>query len=85
MYQTVKLPVPKEVRAALEVPRAYLTPEQVAPILGVSAEAFRVMARDGRYDGEFLIHVSGNRLRVPKVPFLRALGYEISGIREEAS
>lgn len=83
MYQTVRMPVPVEVRRAVDEPRAFLTPEQVAPILGVCPEAFRCMARDGQFVGEFLIHFSGNRIRIPKIPFLRSQGYEISAVQEE--
>lgn len=82
MYQQIKMPVPKEVMRAVEEPRAFLTPSQVAPILGVDPEVFRLMAREGRYNGEFLVHFSGNRIRVPKIPFLRALGYEVGPIME---
>lgn len=86
MYQQIKMPVPAEVMRAVEEPRAFLTPAQVAPILGIDPEAFRVMARDGWFDGEFLIHFTGNRIRIPKIPFLRSQGYEVSGtIKETAS
>lgn len=85
MYQIIKMPVPPEVQRALDEPRAFLTPDQVAPILGMDPDTFRYTARNGGFEGEFLVHFSGNRIRVPKIPFLRAQGYEISSIMEEAS
>lgn len=83
MFQTVRMPVPEAVREAIEYPKPYITPAIAAPILGLDPNAFRYMAREGRFNDHFPVYLSRSWVRVPKVPFLRAQGYEVSGVMEE--
>lgn len=54
----------------------YLTPAEAAPILGCDPQALRLAARDDPQRLPFPVIRLGSRTKIPRVPFLRALGYE---------
>lgn len=66
--------VPKSVQAIMDSPRPYLVATEIAKVLGISDATLRDRARAGML--EFPAMVSGSRVRFPKIPFLRWLGYE---------
>ena len=80
--QTVSVGVPDQIRAIIDKPRAYLVATEVGPVLNLSDPAIRAQARAGMLP--FPAVVVGQRVRIPKIPFLRYLGYDIS-IKEDAS
>lgn len=67
--------VPAEVMAIIDNGRAYVVPEDVAKVLHISGDTVRASAREGKL--EFPVMISGTRVRIPKLPFLRWLGYDI--------
>lgn len=71
----ISIGVPEAVRMAAEKPRAYLVATDIAPILGLSDATIRAQARAGMLP--FPTVVVGQRVRIPKMPFLRWMGYEI--------
>ena len=77
---TVKTKVPDAVLEALESDKTTLSPVQVGKILGVSDNTIRAMAEAGQLDFPVFRHKSW--LRIPKVPFLRWLGYDIGFEKE---
>lgn len=64
------------------IPREYLIPTDVAPVLGVDAYSISVMVREdkrtGRSSFPFPTIRIGTRTKIPKRPFLAAMGYERS-------
>ena len=54
-----------------------LTPNQVAPILGCQPYSINVAVRDGRNPFPFPVIVMNKRVRIPKMPFLKAMRGEI--------
>lgn len=65
-----------------EIPREYLIPTEVAPLLGVDAYSISIMVREdkrtGRSSFPFPTIRIGTRTKIPKRPFLAAMGYERS-------
>lgn len=61
------------------IPREYLIPTDVAPLLGVDAYSISVMVREdkrtGRSSFPFPTIRIGTRTKIPKRPFLAAMGY----------
>lgn len=61
------------------IPREYLIPTDVAPVLGVDAYSISVMVREdkrtGRSSFPFPTIRIGTRTKIPKRPFLVAMGY----------
>lgn len=61
------------------IPREYLIPTDVAPLLGVDAYSISVMVREdkrtGRSSFPFPTMRIGTRTKIPKRPFLDAMGY----------
>lgn len=64
----------EELRAS---PKAFFTPGEVCGVLGSNPQTIRVTARQRPdligYEFTFV----GNRMKIPKIPFLRFLGIEI--------
>lgn len=71
----ISVAVPDEIRAIIDKPAAYLVATEVGPVLQLSDSAIRAQARAGRLP--FPAVVVGQRVRIPKIPFLRWMGYEI--------
>ena len=61
----------EEVRASTEV---FLTPVQIAPILGCAPQWIRRAAHDSPELIGFPVCVIGTRTRIPRKPFLKFLG-----------
>ena len=74
--QSVTVTVPEEIRAIIDKPAAYLVATEVGPVLQLSDPAIRAQARAGRLP--FPAVVVGQRVRIPKIPFLRYLGYDVT-------
>lgn len=56
-----------------------LTPADIAEALGVDAQGIRIMAREQPERLGFPVTVvgrGGHGIRIPRVPFLRFMGYE---------
>lgn len=56
------------------IPREYLLPREVAPILGVEPYSLNVAAKAGKLNLEHVL--VGTRLKIAKKPFLQRMGYE---------
>ncbi len=56
--------------------RIFLTPAEVAPILGCDPQTVRVTARQCPERLGFPFTFCGNRMKIPRIPFLRFLGAE---------
>lgn len=57
-----------------KIDRDYLLPREVAPILGCDPYSINLAARDGTLSLEYI--KIGSRVRIPKLPFLKRMGYE---------
>ena len=61
------------------IPREYLIQTDVAPILGVDAYSISVIVREDKRTGRSSFHFPtiriGTRTKIPKRPFLAAMGY----------
>ena len=73
----IEIAIPPEVQEIMDSPRAYAVPEEVAKVLKIDSMALRKMVRAGQIDFPFFD--TGTRIRFPKLPFLRWLGYEVNG------
>lgn len=67
--------IPESVLDALDSDKTTLSPVQVGQILGVSDQTVRAMADAGQLDFPVFRHRTW--LRIPKIPFLKWLGYEV--------
>lgn len=59
--------------------KVLLTPADIAEALGVDAQGIRIMAREQPERLGFPVTVvgrGGHGIRIPRVPFLRFMGYE---------
>lgn len=56
--------------------KAFLLPKDIAPVLGSNEQTIRVSARMGILG--FPVTFAGNRTKIPRIPFLRFLGEEVS-------
>ena len=67
----------KTVQELQESQKAFFTPDDVSGVLGSNPQTIRVTARQRPdligYEFTFV----GNRMKIPKIPFLRFLGVEI--------
>lgn len=57
-------------------PREYFVPAEVEGVLGIDQQTLRLRARDDYWRPllGFPVMVSGNRVRIPKAPFLAFMG-----------
>lgn len=60
--------------------REYFTPGDIAPILGCGQYSIAVQAREDKQNGissfPFPVICIGTRVKIPKRPFLEAMGYK---------
>lgn len=56
--------------------RAFLLPVDVASVLECDPQCIRILARTDRAALGFPVVVTGNRTKIPRVPFLRFMGFE---------
>lgn len=71
--QTVSVDVPESIRAIIDKPAAYLVATEVGPVLQLSDAVIRAQARAGMLP--FPAVVVGQRVRIPRIPFLRIHKY----------
>lgn len=58
----------------IETDKVYLTPADIAPVLHCDAQSIRAQAkRDEKLLG-YPVIIIGNRVKIPRIPFLRFLG-----------
>lgn len=57
--------------------RIFVTARDVDDIIGCSAENIRSQAQDDPSKLGFPVVVIGNRLRIPRIPFLRFIGEDV--------
>lgn len=57
--------------------KAFLTPEQVSGVLGTKAQTVRVTARQRPDLIGYEFTFSGNRMKIPRIPFLRFMGINV--------
>ena len=77
---TVNVKIPDAILDVLDDEKTTLSPLQDGKILGVSDNTVLAMADAGQLDFPVLRHKSW--LKVPKIPFLRWLGYDIGFEKE---
>lgn len=58
------------------IDRPMLTPVEVASVIGCDPQAIRLAARDKPERLLFPVLRIGNRTKIPRIPFLRAMGYD---------
>lgn len=67
----------KALEAIMASNKIFLTPAEVAPILGVAAHYIRLAARQHPDYLKFPFEVYGTRTKIPRIPFLRYLGVNV--------
>lgn len=60
-----------------KIDREFLTPAQVAEVLGCDPQGIRVWARQRPEGLGFPVCLVGSRIKIPKVPFLRFMGVDV--------
>lgn len=58
--------------------KVFLIPKDIAPVLGCDPYNISLMARDCPEQLGFPVVRIGTRTKIPRIPFLRFLGYEVS-------
>lgn len=71
--------VSQALQEIIDMDAAYLTPVQVAKVLGCNSYMINVASRtpQGREDLGFPVIKLGNRCKVPRIPFLQYMGVEV--------
>ena len=67
----------KELERIAELPKEMLVPTDVAKYLGVCAYSINIATRDGKNPFPFPVIRIGSRVKIPKIPFLKAMRGEI--------
>ena len=57
-----------------------LIPKDIAPILGCMPYTINVLTRDGKNPFPFPIIRMGTRVRIPKMPFIKAMRGELNEV-----
>lgn len=57
--------------------KPFLTPGDIAPVLRSDPQTIRVTARTAPERMGFPFVFTGNRMKIPRVPFLRFLGVDV--------
>ena len=71
------------VQDLIESPKAFFTPGEVSGVLGSNPQTIRVTARQRPDLIGFEYTFVGNRMKIPKIPFLRFLGIENIALEDE--
>jgi len=58
--------------------RTFLLPVEVAEVLECDPQCIRILARTDREKLGFPVCVVGKRTKIPRIPFLRFMGVEVS-------
>ena len=64
---------PKTLEEIEALPKEMLIPTDVAPILGCAPYTINVATRDGQNPFPFPVIRMGTRVRIPKMPFIKAM------------
>lgn len=56
-----------------KLPKEMLVPTDIAPILGCNPYAINVATRDGKNPFPFPVIRMGTRVKIPKMPFIKAM------------
>jgi len=56
--------------------KEYFTPAEIAGVLGTDGQTIRVTARQCPWRLGFPVLFVGNRIKIPKRPFLRVMGWD---------
>jgi len=67
-------------RELIALDRDYFVPAQVAEVLGMDAQAIRILGRRSPERLPFPVIVSGSRVKIPKIPFLKYMGVDVSAL-----
>lgn len=67
----------KAIQAIIDSNKEILTPAEIAPILGVDPHYIRIAARQRPELLKFEFFISGNRTKIPRIPFLRYIGINV--------
>lgn len=59
------------------IDREFLTPAQVAEIMGCDPQDIRVTARERPDMLGFPVYVIGSRTKIPRIPFLKFMGIDV--------
>lgn len=70
-----------EIRAS---DKAFLTPAEVAPVIQCDPQFIRDMARQNPAQLGFPVTVMGKRTKIPRIAFLRFLGFSVGKYEESA-
>ena len=65
------------IQAIVDSDKVFLTPADVAPILGMDPHSIRLIARQRPELLKFEFILSGNRTKIPRIPFLRYIGINV--------
>lgn len=65
------------IQAIVDSDKAFLTPADIAPILGLDPHSIRLTARQRPELLKFEFILSGNRTKIPRIPFLRYIGINV--------
>ena len=65
------------IQAIVNSDKVFLTPADVAPILGMDPHSIRLIARQRPELRKFEFILSGNRTKIPRIPFLRYIGINV--------
>lgn len=63
--------------------KLFLTPAEVAPVLGTDPQYIRMAARQRPDLLRFEFTCSGNRTKIPRIPFLRFVGVDVDNLPEQ--
>lgn len=67
-------------RELIALERDYFVPAQVAEVLGMDAQAIRILGRRNPERLPFPVIVSGVRVKIPKIPFLKYMGVDVQAL-----
>lgn len=65
------------IQSIVDSDKVFLTPADVAPILGMDPHSIRLTARQRPELLKFEFILSGNRTKIPRIPFLRYIGINV--------
>ena len=67
-------------RELIALERDYFVPAQVAEVLGMDAQAIRILGRRNPERLPFPVIVSGEHDKIPKIPFLKYMGVDVQSL-----
>lgn len=70
----------KALEQIMATDKEFLAPADIAPILGVDPHSIRISARQYPESLKFDFIVSGNRTKIPRIPFLRYIGVDVENV-----